>query len=174
MKKLTRFSLFALVLTIAFSFDAQAQKFSDLDKSPMDLAAYPARAAEKTVKVYYSRPQLKGRDLSTLAPNGKVWRTGANESTEITFYKDVNFGGQQVKAGTYSLFTIPGEKEWTVILNSAINGWGSYAYKEANDVARVNVPVNNGEAVEAFAIAFDDNGSMHMAWGNVRVAVSIE
>ncbi len=65
----------------------------------------------KLVKVVYSRPQLKGRSLDKLAPKDKVWRTGANEAAEITFYKDVTFGGKEVKAGTYTLFTIPTEEE---------------------------------------------------------------
>ena len=87
--------MFALV----FTQETQAQKFSGLDKSPADIASFPTsyRVADKAVKVVYSRPQLKGRSLSDLAPDGKVWRTGANECAEITFYKDANFGGQSVK-----------------------------------------------------------------------------
>src|SRR3546814_1045144 len=71
---------------------------------------------------------------------GKVWRTGANESTEIRFYTDATFGGKQIPAGTYSLFTIPNEGNWTVIINSATDGWGAYSYDQGKDVARVEVP----------------------------------
>lgn len=75
----------------------------------MDATAFPNsyKISDKIVKVIYSRPQLNGRDLVKLAPPEKVWRTGANEAAEITFYKDVIFGGKALKAGTYSLFTIP-------------------------------------------------------------------
>ena len=107
----------------------------------MDVAAFPSsyKISDKIVKVIYSRPQLKGRDLVKLAPPEKVWRTGANEAVEIIFYKDVIFGGKALKAGTYSLFTIPSlEGDWTVIINSARNVWGSYYYKQGQDVIRVS------------------------------------
>lgn len=103
---------------------------------------------------------------------GKVWRTGANESTEIQLFSDMKFGGKNIKAGTYSLFTIPGEKEWTIILNSDLNAWGSFSYKEANDVARISVPATTADKdIDAFSIAFDDKGNMHIGWGTTRVAV---
>ena len=115
-------TLAALALTMAFSSNIQAQDFPGLDKSPMDLSVYPGKEPEKVVRVIYSRPQLKGRSMSDLAPEGKVWRTGANESTEITFYKDVTFGGAAVPAGTYSLFSIPGASEWTIIVMRSLPG----------------------------------------------------
>lgn len=78
-----------------------------------------------TMKIVYGRPLKNGRTIfGGIIPYDKVWRTGANEATEITFYKDVVFGGQAVKAGTYSLFTIPGKKEWTFILNKDLDIWG--------------------------------------------------
>jgi len=177
MKKSTFFTAITFVFMTLLSFSVDAQNFSGLDKSPMDAASFPASYKEpnKLVKVTYSRPQLKGRELSKLAPNGKVWRTGANEAAEITLYTDMKLGGTAVKAGTYSLFTIPGEKEWTVILSTDINVWGSYFYNKANDVARINVPTTIGkESLEAFSMAFEkaDNGvSLHMGWGTLRVAV---
>ena len=168
-----------LVFTLAliFSYSANAQKFPDLDPSPMDAATYPDnyKISEKSIKVIYSRPQLKGRDISKLAPNDDVWRTGANEATEITFYKPVKFGNTKVKAGTYSLFTIPGEKEWTIILSSDVNIWGAYTYKEDNDVARIKVPVTESkEILEAFSIVFEESptgADMHMGWSTLRVKV---
>ena len=110
---------------------------------------------------------------------GDVWRTGANEATEITFYKDVTFGGKTVKAGTYSLFTIPGEKEWTVIINSETNIWGAYYYKQGKDIARAKVPVtSDAKSIEAFSIAFSKADAnevhMHFAWDTVRVAVPVK
>jgi hypothetical protein len=177
MKKSTFISTIAFAFLMLLSFNANAQEFKDLDKSPLDAASYPSnyKDANKIIKVIYSRPQLNERPLSKLAPNGKVWRTGANESVEITFYKDVKFGRDVVKAGTYSLFTIPGEKEWTILLNSDLNTWGAYFYDEANNIAKATVPVTEGkESLEAFSIAFDKKGTMHLGWDKVRVAVPFE
>lgn len=173
----TFLTLVALVFAIAFSNDALAQDFKDLDKSPMDVASYPSsfRESDKVIKITYSRPQLKGRKLTKLAPFGKVWRTGANEATEITFYKDVTFAGKPVKAGTYTLYTIPGAKEWTVIISKQLNVWGSYFYKKDQDVARVTAPVKkSNKNIEAFSIAIDDGMDIHMGWGDVVVSVPVE
>jgi hypothetical protein len=165
----------ALVLTTSMS----AQEFSGIDKSPMDMAAYPTdyKVSEKAVRIIYGRPQLKGRSMEELTPTGKVWRTGANEAPEITFYKDVKFGGKDVKAGTYSLFTIPGSENWTVILNKKLNQWGSYFYDEASDVARVTVPNGSDAAsLEEFSIAFKDvdgGAQLVMGWDKTRIAVPI-
>ena len=177
MKKVSTLAtlMFALILTTV----ASAQDFSGMDKSPMDMAAYPTdyKVSDKSVRIIYGRPQLKGRSLEELAPSGKVWRTGANEAAEITFYEDVNFGGKDIKAGTYSLFTIPGKDEWTVILNKNLNQWGSYFYDESADVARVSVPNGSDAApLEEFSIAFKDikgGAEMVMGWDKTRVAVPI-
>ncbi|MEL4308040.1 DUF2911 domain-containing protein [Joostella sp. CR20] len=174
-------TIFALLFTAValFSTQVEAQKFSGIDKSPADIAYFrPERNAAPLIKVVYGRPQLKGRVVGIdLAAYGDVWRTGANEATEIKFYKDVTLGGKPVKAGTYSLFTIPGKNEWTIIINSDTDAWGSYSYKEANDVARINVPASNdSESLEAFSIAFGaiENGAkMVMGWDKVRVEVPI-
>ena len=169
------FKTLVLLCTLAL-FSTQtsiAQKFSGLDKIPMDAASYPTsyKVSDKDVKVTYSRPQLKGRPLSKLAPNGEVWRTGANEAAEITFYTPMSVGKSVIKPGTYSLFTIPGEKEWTIIINKDINVWGAYTYNEKNDVARFKAPVTmNKETIEAFSIAFDEGKSginMYLGWGNI-------
>ena len=132
MKKYSIITALLFFIAMSFTTESMAQKFSNLDVSPMDAASYPSdyKISLKEVKVVYSRPQLKGRSLSELAPNGKVWRTGANEATEITFYKDMFLGETPIKAGTYTLFTIPGEKTWTIIINKDINVWGSYFYNE--------------------------------------------
>lgn len=173
-------SIVILVIAVVFSNEVVAQKFSGLDKSPMDAASYPSsyRISDKKVKIIYSRPQLKGRSLAKLAPSEKVWRTGANEAAEITFYKDAVFGGKEVKAGTYTLFTIPGEKEWTVILSTAKNVWGSYFYKDSEDVVRVKGTVSKtSNPIEAFSIVFegeDDTFSMYLGWGDTIVTVPIK
>ncbi|ASO06083.1 Protein of unknown function (DUF2911) [Arenibacter algicola] len=173
------FTIALMVFALAFSSEAMAQKFSGLDKSPADIASYPTdyKVSEKLVRVTYSRPQLKGRSISELAPAGKVWRTGANEAAEIIFYKDATVGGKAVAAGTYSLFTIPGDKEWTIILNKNLNQWGAYSYQESADVLRVPAGVSNAsESLDAFSIAYKDvdNGThMVLGWGNTRVSLPI-
>ena len=163
----------AFVFITLLSFNLNAQKFPALDASPMDAALYRAeRNGPVLAKVVYSRPQLKGRSLSSLAPEGQVWRTGANESSEITFYNDTTLGGKSIKAGTYTLFTIPGEKEWTIILNADTNTWGAYSYDQSKDVMRVTAPVTMADnPVEAFAITFDKDGTMYLGWDKVTVAV---
>lgn len=168
-----------LLLALVFSTTASAQKFSGLDKSPMDQAMFPDAHSKKAplVRITYSRPQMKSRSISELAPAGQVWRTGANEANEIVFYKDAKFGGKDVKAGSYSLFSIPGTDEWTIILNSDLNQWGAYSYDEAADVLRTTAKVSNGsEKLEPFSIAFDEKGegaNMVLGWGTTRVTVPI-
>ncbi|SEC31176.1 Protein of unknown function [Tenacibaculum sp. MAR_2009_124] len=173
-------SIIVFIVALVFSNEVNAQKFPGLDKSPMDAASYPSsyRESDKKVKIVYSRPQLKSRSLSKLAPAGKVWRTGANEAAEITFYENLNFGGKEVKPGTYTFFTIPGEKEWTVILSTSKNVWGSYFYQESEDVVRVTGTVSkSSKSLEAFSIVFegeDDNFSMHLGWGTTVVTIPVK
>lgn len=183
MKKLT-----LLLALWACSFtDSLAQTFPGVDKSPMDMAYFPHNFAhdrkegEKAlVRVTYSRPAKNGREVfGKLVPYGKVWRVGANEATEIKFYSDATIKGEKVNAGTYSLFAIPGEKEWTIVLNSDLDYWGAYSYNEQNDVVRISVPVSeSGETVENFAIRFSKNGSngavMRMGWDKTMVEVPME
>jgi|TARA_B100000900_G_scaffold398771_1_gene400526 hypothetical protein len=167
-----------LAMTLTNSFEITAQNFKGLDKSPMDVASFPNsyKISEKIVKVTYSRPQLKGRDIAKLAPPEKIWRTGANEASEITFYKDVIFGGKALKAGTYSLFTIPSEEgDWTIIINNARNVWGSYYYKPEQDVIRVSGKVSEAkENIEAFSMMFDKNMTLKMGWGKTVISVPIK
>jgi len=166
------------VITLISSLQITAQEFKNLDKSPMDMASFPSsyKISEKLVKVIYSRPQLNGRDLVKLAPPEKVWRTGANEATEITFYNDVIFGGKALKAGTYSLFTIPSYKgDWTVIINKAKNVWGSYYYNQDLDIIRVPGKTStNEENIEAFSMMFDKDMTLKIGWGKTIVSVSID
>ena len=167
-----------LIITLISSVQLTAQEFKSLDKSPMDVATFPSSytISDKIAKVIYSRPQLKGRDLVKLAPPEKVWRTGANEAVEITFYKDVIFGGKALKAGTYSLFTIPSlEGDWTVIINRARNVWGSYYYNQDQDVVRVSGKTTKTEEnIEAFSMKFDKDMTLIMGWGKTVISVSIK
>jgi hypothetical protein len=171
-------SILALIsISLVVSSVTMAQNFRKPDKSPMDMAYFPDHFAhdrkegEKAIiRVTYSRPVKNGREIfGKLVPYGKVWRTGANEATEIKFYQDVDFGGKKVKAGSYSLFTIPGEKEWTVILNSDLDYWGAYKYNEKNDVVRVTATVGTlNEPLDNMSIQFDSKGEkqgvMRIAW----------
>lgn len=177
MKNLFVLTFFALALVTT---DSMAQKFSGLDKSPMDIASYPSNYKEsnKTVRITYSRPKLKNRDaFELMTKDGEVWRTGANEAPEITFYKDVNFGGEDIKAGTYALLTMPGEKEWTIILHNGLNQWGSYFYDKSSDVVRVKAGVSSDtDSLEDFSITFKEvDGGVHlvMGWGTIRSATPI-
>ena len=176
--KNTVLTVAVFVTTLIISLQLTAQEFKSLDKSPMDMAAFPSsyKISDKIVKVIYSRPQLKGRDLVKLAPPEKVWRTGANEAVEITFYKDVVFGGKAVKAGTYSLFAIPSsDKNWTIIINSAQNVWGSYYYKQDQAVVRVSGITSKADKnIEAFSMMFDDDMTLKMGWGDTVISVPIK
>jgi len=168
--------VFLLFCTLIYSVTV-AQNFRKPDKSPMDMAYFPDHFAhdrkegEKAIiRVTYSRPLKNGREVfGKLVPYGEVWRTGANEANEIKFYEDVEFGGKKVKAGSYSLFTIPGEKEWTVILNTDLDYWGAYKYNQKNDVVRVPATVGSlSEPLENFSIQFDKKGDkkgvLRLAW----------
>ena len=163
--------------SIGFSNQAVAQNFKGLDKSPMDIASFPSnyRVSEKVIKIIYSRPQLKGRSLEKLAPLGKKWRTGANEATEVTFYKDVIFGGAAVKAGTYTMYAIPGKNTWTVALSSQLNVWGVYFHKDENDVAKVTIPVKQTEEnLDVFSIAIDEDMTINMGWGTTLISIPVQ
>jgi hypothetical protein len=131
----------------------------------------------KDVSVTYGRPYKKDRVVfGELEKYGQVWRTGADEATEITFNKDAQFGGQPVKAGTYTLFTIPNETEWTIILNSELKQWGAYDYEEHKDkdVLHTKVPVQKtGSVIEQLTIRFAPDNSMIIEWDQTRVQIPI-
>ena len=153
-KKIITSMLCCALLSSVMSY---AQKFDKPDKAPVDISYLTTRKIPKPlVKVVYGRPQKESNNVfGDQVPYGEIWRTGANEAVEITFYKDVTFGGKSVKAGTYALFTIPGTNEWTVILNNNLNQWGAYSYDNSADVVRVSAKASSdSESLEAFSIAF--------------------
>jgi hypothetical protein len=159
--------LLAAVTTLSFtSTTSYAQA-----KSPHDTVT------NGKVTVTYGRPYKKGRDIfGGLEPYGKVWRLGADQATNITFASDVKFGGQNVKAGTYTLFATPNEKEWTFILNSQLNQWGAYSYEKnkSKDVTQFNVPVKKLDSpVEQLTIRFAADKSMIVEWDKTQVTVPI-
>lgn len=162
MKK-SLFTLLALVFVASYSF---------AQKKP---ASPPMTAESDMVTVKYNAPSKKGREIfGDLVPFDKVWRTGANDATTVTFKKDVTFGGAKVKAGTYSLFTIPGEKEWTVILNTVAKQWGAYDYDAKKNVAEVKVKPMTGETeMELFTIMAADN-QISIAWDMTMVHIPLK
>jgi hypothetical protein len=143
-------------------------------------ASFKERIGLTSVSVEYSRPGVKGRKIfGGLVPYGEVWRTGANTATKITFSTEVKFGGTAVPPGDYGLFTIPGQSEWTVILNKVPGQWGSYQYDETKDAVRVKAkPVAIPESLETMTISLndvhDDSGILTIAWEKTRVPVKIE
>ncbi|MFD2574440.1 DUF2911 domain-containing protein [Spirosoma soli] len=148
------------------------------DKKPPMSPRVTAESPDKNIKVVYGQPSKRGRVIfgdNGLEKYGKVWRTGANEATEVTFKNDVMFGGKMVKAGTYTLYTIPGEKEWSVLLNSTLGQWGAYDYEKikGSDVAMVKVPVSSNKTpIEKLTIT-PANNSIAIAWDNMTVSVPV-
>lgn len=131
----------------------------------------------KDVEISYGQPSKRGREIfGKLEPYGKVWRTGANEATEITFTKNAFFGGKPVKAGTYTLFTIPEKTKWTFILNSELKQWGAYKYEEikSKNVLQVTVPATtNNPVVEKLTISLPP-GKLVLEWDKTKVTVPIK
>jgi hypothetical protein len=134
------------------------------------------------IEIVYSRPGLKGRAVfgagSLLAPIGDVWRTGANGATKLTFSDPVTIGGKTLPAGSYGLFTIPGATEWTVIINTNSKGWGSFEYKEAEDLVRLKVaPETTGSTTETFSIGIEaitaQTAIIYLKWGKTKVNIPI-
>jgi hypothetical protein len=131
------------------------------------------------VRVIYSRPQKNGRIIfGDLVEYGKVWRMGANEATEIEFYKNAKIDGKNVAKGRYTLYAIPNTDNWTIILNKDLDTWGAFKYDAQKDVLRVTVPVEKlNEVVEALAITFEksDYGcTLVTAWDNIKAKLPIE
>lgn len=132
------------------------------------------------VSIIYQRPNIKGRKIfGDLVPYNQIWRTGANNATNITFQDEVKIEGKTLAAGTYALFTIPTKNEWTIIFNSNAKQWGAYTYDQADDVLRIKVkPVTLKDKVESFTISFDEVNDQHMktslAWENTKVSFMIE
>lgn len=131
------------------------------------------------IKVTYGRPHKKGRNIfGDLVPFGKVWRTGANEATEITLTKDVLVNNKKLKAGTYTIFTIPQKDKWKVVFNSDLGQWGSYNYNPAKNVLEVDAKVNQLETVyEPFTIEFqlqDDETNLLMMWDKTQATFTIK
>ncbi len=146
-------------------------------KSPIAIAS--VKYENTYMKVIYGQPYRRGRTIfGEWEPYGEVWRTGANEATEITLTHPVLMNMEIVEAGTYSLFTIPEEDSWTIILNNGLGQWGAFDYTQELDALRFEVPVQTlEEPVEAFTIEFSDlQGSatvMSLSWDVVKIEIPI-
>jgi Protein of unknown function (DUF2911) len=132
------------------------------------------------IEIVYSRPSAKNRVIyGGIVPYGQVWRTGANQATKITFSTPVKLEGNEIPAGTYSLFTIPGENEWTIIINKNTNQWGAFGYKTNDDFVRFPVmPVTLKDTrIETFAIEFnhirDDSAILELVWEKTVVPIHL-
>lgn len=165
-----------------------------VDKSPMDMIYFPVDfPKEKMVdpaggnpvaRVIYSRPQKKGRAIfadSTGTQNfiqqyGKAWRLGANEATEIEFFKDVIISGQKLAQGRYIIYCIPYSYKWIIIFNDNLYSWGLH-FDQTKDIIKTELPViKNNASLEYLTMSFQEaphGCNLVMAWGNVKVSMPI-
>jgi len=178
-KKLTTMNLkrtLYLCLAMAIAFSANAQI-----KMPAPSPAFELKGTigMADVKVIYSRPSAKGRTIfGDLVPFNEIWRTGANEPTKITFGSDVDIEGNAVPAGEYAIYTIPGEKESTIVISKKLTLWGSMGYDEKDDLVRFKVPTKHPSSMyETFTISFSDftsnSAMLNMKWGHTKMAFTI-
>ena len=191
--------LFGLFVAVAAcAQDPPASSGDAMTEDAMATTAAPARANDEVrpspnaavsqtigttvVDVAYGRPSLRDRSVFTdgaeLAPAGEVWRTGANEAPTFTASAPVMVEGEMLPAGTYSLFTIPGDDAWTVIFNETAQQWGAFRYDEAEDILRVTVaPMTDAPMQDQFQIRFEnadaDSATMLLHWGTVGVPVEV-
>jgi hypothetical protein len=187
MLTMKRFFL-AVVCAFAFVMGMAQTKFAAVDKSPMDISFYPAnypilkiqdKATEPLLaRVVYSRPQKNGRTVfGELVEFNTVWRLGANEATEIEFFKDVKLGNTKLKKGRYSLYAIPTVENWTIILNRETDIWGAFKYDQKKDALRTVIPTQKQtESTEVFSMQFEKNGTgfnLVIAWDDVLAKLPI-
>lgn len=186
MKKL--FAVFVLFISMSASAQMNPSQLPPLDKSPMDMSYYPSnypilkiqdKVTEPLVmRIVYSRPQLNGRRVfGELQEYGNVWRLGANEATEIEFFKDVKIDGRKIKKGRYTVYAVPYPDKWTFIINKETDIWGSFKYVQSKDIFRIDLPVIKNPVTEAMTIVFDKTtkgADMDMFWDDVKVTLPIE
>jgi hypothetical protein len=167
------FTLYCLVTSLT----CWSQEFKERS-SPLDVISM--RYKESYVKITYSQPQKKGREIfGKLVPYGKEWSPGANEAAEITLTKDITMKGFLIKAGTYTLFTIPDKEKWTIIISKDVGLWGSYNYNPKQDLIRFDVPVQStGDLIyEPLTLKFDqrnDVANLLIMWDRTMVTIPIK
>jgi hypothetical protein len=180
--------LAGFIISVALVRAQAPASSSSLDNSPLDMSYYPAdypvlKIQDKVnepliARVVYSRPQKRGRKLfGELVSYGQVWRLGANEATEIEFFRDVKIDGKTLKKGRYTLYALVNEGNWTLIFNKETDTWGAFRYNASKDVLRATVPVEKqSEITEAFSIAFQKAGkgaSLVFNWDDILVKLPI-
>ncbi|HLR38641.1 MAG TPA: DUF2911 domain-containing protein [Chitinophagaceae bacterium] len=170
--------LFISVILLSLQLNTSAQDFHMPQASPT--VSVNQGFSTSFIKLEYSRPSMRGRTIfGQLLPYGDLWRTGANQATKITFGEDVYIDGQEIKAGSYAIYTIPGENEWTIIFNKGTDNWGSSGYKKSEDVLRFNAAVHHPEhTYETFSIRIENitNNSCNLVlnWENTKLVIPIE
>ncbi len=151
--------------------------FSIAQVGAKDRASAHTTVKGELVSVTYGQPSKKGRNIfGELVPFGKVWRTGADEATEITFEQNCMFGGKKVEKGTYTLFTIPGQQEWTIILNAKLGQWGAFDYETVKDKDVLTIKVQSktlNSVTEKFTITLPKNG-VQMDWDKTSVLIEVK
>jgi hypothetical protein len=170
-------ALAVAILTLTLTgFITPAQQ--DKSKRPSPPEKAECKLGGSTVTTDYSSPRAKGRKIfGGLVPYGQVWRAGANEATSFVTDTNLSIGGTNVPAGKYTIFVIPNENKWTLIISKKTGEWGTAYPGQDNDLARIDMKVSKlPSPVENFTIAFDQSGSgctMHMDWETTRAAVEI-
>ncbi len=165
-----------LAISVLFTLSMEAQ-IKAPQPSPVGKITQTVGLTE--INIEYSRPSMKGRKIfGGLVPYNELWRTGANASTKVTFSENVKIAGQELKKGTYAIFSIPGEKEWTIIIHKNLDHWGTDDYKQEEDVFRLMVkPVSLSAPVESFTMSVDNlkNASCEitMAWEKTSVSIPV-
>lgn len=185
MRKISVLSCLFVISLFSFS---QSARLPEVDKSPLDISYYPNnypvlkiqnKATEPLVaRILYSRPQKQGRKIfGELVEYGKVWRLGANEATEIEFYKDARIGGKKVPKGRYTLYAIANENTWTIIINKDTDTWGAFKYDSKKDILRTDVNVQKTEeSVESMSMWFEKTASgiaLNISWEQVKISLPI-
>ncbi len=165
-------------LALGSSFCHAQSALLDLPRDSQH-SAVTQRIGITDITISYSRPLVKGRPVwGKLVPYNQVWRTGANENTIIKFTDDVSIEGKPLAKGTYALFTIPGENQWTVIFSKVHSAWGSFTYNQADDALRVTVKPQATELHEAMTFAFDDvkpdSAVATLSWEKVAVPFKVD
>ena len=176
MKKILKSTFMLLLITVATAnlFRANAQD-EDKSKRPSPPAVANAKVGEANVIINYGQPSVKGRKVwGDLVPFGQVWRTGANEATTFETDKDIKVQGKTLPAGKYGFFTIPGEKEWTIIFNKVPNQWGAFKYDATKDFLRVTArPKKSAAFNEKLLYTVNKKGAVSIAWENLDVDFKI-
>ena len=173
---LPKFFLYTLLLFGAATPGAWGQ---EVKSRPSPLAITAIRYKDAYIKITYSQPQKRGREIfGNLVPFNEVWRTGANEATELTTTKNIQINGTLLKAGTYSLFTIPQKDSWTIIINNEVGLWGAYNYNSKLDVFRFNIPISTTDTIhESFTIQFDHRNEVAdllLYWDRTKISIPVK